>query len=200
VSNTQNIKPYSEVRGQIRDGDLLLKRGKGPISWAISVAGRSPWTHAGMACWWHDDLFLLEVQWTGGRAVLLSTQVKRYPGQWNVFVRKDMTEMSTHEFARASARFMRRLCGCSYGFAGLAAAALLHLPLVRCFVPADTDDQARDHRPPFCSQACAMAYRIGGEVDPVPELADRLTEPGDLSRSPYFRYRFTLGWEGERRT
>jgi hypothetical protein len=37
-----------------------------------------------------------------------------------------------------------------------------------------------------------MADRIGGGVDPVPHLADRLTEPADLARSPFFRYRFTL--------
>jgi hypothetical protein len=37
-----------------------------------------------------------------------------------------------------------------------------------------------------------MACRAGG-VDPVPNLADRLTEPADLARSPFFEYRFTLG-------
>ena len=34
-----------------------------------------------------------------------------------------------------------------------------------------------------------------GGIDPVEKLADKLTEPADLSRSAYFRYRFTLGWE-----
>jgi len=196
----QNIKPYSEVRGLIRDGDLLLFRGRGFVSRVIGVAGRSSYSHAGVACWWHDDLFLLEVQRTGGRAVLLSRQVKRHPGRWDVFGGKDMTEMSTDAFAGASARFMRQLCGCPYGFVGLATAALLHLPFVRCFVQPGMDDSARDRRPPFCSQAVAMAYRIGGGIDPVPRLADKLTEPGDLARSGFFRKRFTLGWEGERRT
>ena len=36
-----------------------------------------------------------------------------------------------------------------------------------------------------------MAMRAGG-VDPVPNLADRLTEPGDLARSAFYEYRFTL--------
>ena len=36
-----------------------------------------------------------------------------------------------------------------------------------------------------------MADREGG-IDPVPNLADRLTEPADLSRSAFFRYQFTL--------
>ena len=92
----------------------------------------------------------------------------------------------------AAARFMRRLCGCPYGYAGLAAAALLHLPIVRCFVRPNVDDQAVDRRPPFCSHACAMADRLGGGVDPVKHLADRLTEPADLAPSPFYRYLFTL--------
>jgi len=87
---------------------------------------------------------------------------------------------------------MRKLCGWNYGYAGLIAASFLHLPIVRWFVRPDMDDNAVDRRPPFCSQACAMADRLGGGVDPVPHLADRLTEPADLARSPFYRYRFTL--------
>ena len=40
-------------------------------------------------------------------------------------------------------------------------------------------------------EAVSRACRRGG-VDPVPNLADRLTEPGDLARSAFFGYRFTL--------
>lgn len=188
----QNTQPYSEVRNLICDGDLLLKQGKGPVSWAISVAGRSPYTHAAMACWWHKDLFLLEVQRTGGRAVLLSTQVEKCPGQWDVLNFVPHLQQDSKHVCQRATRFMKRLCGCDYGFVGLAAAAMLHLPVVRWFVRANTDDKARDQRPPFCSQACAMAWRIGGGVDTVKELADKLTEPGDLARSQFFQYRFTL--------
>ncbi len=183
---TQNTQPYSEVRHLISNGDLLLFRGKGILSRVIGIAGRSRYSHAGMACWWHDDLFLLEVQRTGGRAVSLSTQIEKYPGQWDLFATD-----TTHNLAGVT-QFMRQLCGCDYGFSGLAAAALLHLPVVRWFVRPSMDNDACDRRPPFCSQACAMAYRLGGGIDPVPQLPDRLTEPGDLARSQFFQYRFTL--------
>ena len=76
--------------------------------------------------------------------------------------------------------------------AALTLAAALHLPLVRMFVRPSLDDDQPSRRPPFCSQACVMADRLGGGVDPVPHLADRLTEPADLARSPFYRYRFTL--------
>jgi hypothetical protein len=37
----------------------------------------------------------------------------------------------------------------------------------------------------------AAADREGG-ADPVPNLADRLTEPADLARSTFYRYHSTL--------
>jgi hypothetical protein len=87
---------------------------------------------------------------------------------------------------------MRHLAGCDYGYAAVLAAAMLHLPFVRMAVRAEVEDTRIDRRPPFCSQACAMTDRVGGGVDPVPQLADRLTEPADLARSPFYAYAFTL--------
>jgi len=40
--------------------------------------------------------------------------------------------------------------------------------------------------------ALTLADRLGGWVDPVPHLADRLVEPGDLARSLFYQYLFTL--------
>jgi len=184
----RSLVSYRQVRRSIRDGDLLLFRRRGPIA----VAGRGEHCHAAKAAWWGDDLFLLEVlQLTGGRAVTLSSQVKGWPGQWDVYQTNPDDRWPRYDRAGAT-RFMRRLCGCDYGYRGLAAAALLHLPLVRWFLRAEVDDKAIDRRPPFCSQACVMADRLGGGVDPVKHLADRLTEPADLARSPFYRYRLTL--------
>jgi hypothetical protein len=87
---------------------------------------------------------------------------------------------------------MRRLCGCQYGYAALWGTATLHLPVLRWFVRPNLDDDSTDCRPPFCSEACSMADRLGGGVDPVEHLADSLTEPADLARSPFYQYRFTL--------
>ena len=180
--------PYLEAREQIRDGDLLLFRGGG----LISRFGRGIHNHAARAAWWGEDLLCLEVlQRVGGRAVTLSSQVRRWPGRYDVYETNPENRWPHYDRA-AAVRFMRRLCGCDYGYGGVAAAALLHLPVVRCFIRADVDDRGIDRRPPFCSHACAMADRLGGGVDPVPHLADRLTEPADLARSPFYRYRFTL--------
>lgn len=185
---TIRLVPYGEARGRIRDADLLLFRGRG----LIPVAGRGRHSHAAMAAWWGEDLFCLEVlQGCGGRAVTLSSRVERRPGRIDVYAADP--DGRWPQFDRAAAvRSMRRLCGCDYGWANLLAAALVHLPLVRLFARPEFDDGARDRRPPFCSQACALAARLGGGVDPVPHLADRVTEPADLARSPFYRYEFTL--------
>lgn len=180
------------VADEIRDGDLLLFRGRGLVARLIGVAGRSEYTHAARAVWWGNDLFCCEVrELKGGRAVTLESQVRRFPGAIDVF--EVNPNRRWREYSRRGAvRFIRRLAGCDYGYRGVAAAALRHLPLWRFLVRPDLDDRRRDTQPPFCSQACAMADRLGGRVDPAPHLADRLTEPGDLARSPFYRYRFTL--------
>ncbi len=179
---------WADAREQIADADLLLFRRRG----LIAVAGRGRHNHAAKAAWWGDELFCLEVrEWFGGRAVTLASQVARFPGRIDVYAANPEGRWPEYDPAGAI-RFMRRLAGCPYGYGAALGAALLHLPGVRLLVRPDVDDEAVDHRPPFCSHACAMADRLGGGVDPVPHLADRLTEPADLARSPFYRYRFTL--------
>ncbi len=183
----------TEAVADIRDGDLLLFRGRGAVARMIGVAGRSDYTHAARAVWWGNDLFCCEVrELRGGRAVTLESQVRRFPGLIDVFEVNPSNRWREYD-RRGAVRFMRRLAGCDYGYIGILQAALRHLPLVRCLVRPDSDDKRVTDQPPFCSQASTMADRLGGGVDPVPHLADRLTEPADLARSPFYRYRFTLG-------
>ena len=182
----------SEVRDQICDGDLLLFRGRGLVARLIRIAGRSRYSHAARALWWRHDLFCCEVrEWHGGRAVTLDSQVQKYPGAIDVFEANPGNRWPDYN-RRAAMQFMRRLAGCDYGYLNVWCAALRHLPICRWFVHPPTIDPHRVRRPPFCSQACATADRVAGGVDPVPHLADRLTEPADLARSPFYRYRFTL--------
>jgi hypothetical protein len=177
-----------DVRHHVRDSDLLLYRRRN----LIAIAGRGEHCHAAKAAWWGDDLFCLEIrQWCGGRAVTLESQVARRPGRIDVY-QVNPDNRWPHYNRAAAVRFMRRLCGCDYGYASLIGTALLHLPVVRLFVRPNVDDDSPSARPPFCSQAVSMADRLGGGIDPVPHLADRLTEPADLARSPFYRYRFTL--------
>jgi hypothetical protein len=179
---------FADAKHQISDSDLLLFRRCS----LISIAGRGTHSHAAKAAWWESDLFCLEVrEWHGGRAVTLESQVKRFPTRIDVYRTNPSNRWPEYDRTR-STTMMRCLAGCNYGYAGILAAAMLHLPFIRMAVRAATEDDAIDRRPPFCSQACAMTDRIAGGVDPVPHLADCLTEPADLARSPFYEYLFTL--------
>ena len=183
--NLQDARPY------LQNGDLLLFRRRG----LIASYGRGVHAHAAKVGWWGDDPYCLEVrEWHGGRAVTLANQVRRYPACIDVYQANPNERWPEYDRTRAHV-WMRRLAGCDYGYAGVLAAAMFHLPLVRLTMRVQTEDHAIDRRPPFCSQACAMADRLGGQVDPVPHLTDRLTEPADLARSPFYKYQFTLHHE-----
>ena len=186
TAEQRRILSLAEAASQVRDADTLLFRRKG----VISSAGRGAYSHAAKSGWWGSDLFCLEIrEWHGGRAVTLESQVKRFPGCIDVYRPK----MTPEECAK-SLEAMRRKCGRAYNYAGILWASLLHLPVIRWFVSADTGDDLDkdDGLPEFCSQAVANADHIGSGQDPVPNLVDRLTEPSDLARSWFYQYLFTL--------
>ncbi len=179
---------YADARRDIRDADLLLFRRRSWMARLIAVAGRSQYVHAAMAGWWKDRLMCVEMTDSGGRAQLLSNVVARWPGVIDVYA----ANATRRRFSRGRALHeMIGITGKRYGRLALWRAALVHLPVCRFLVRPNTDDWDASAGLPFCSQAVASADRAGG-VDPVPNLADRLTEPGDLARSAFYSYRFTL--------
>jgi hypothetical protein len=179
---------YVAARDEIRDGDLLLFRPRGLVWRAIAVAGRSEYTHAAMAGWWGDRLMNVEMTSGGGRAQLLSNLVERWPGVIDVY----RANAENRRFSRKRAlAAMIAITGKPYGKWNLFWASLYHMAFFRFLVSPDVNDLETTPYPPFCSQAVSMACRAAG-VDPVPDLADRLTEPADLARTTFFKYRCTL--------
>jgi hypothetical protein len=188
-----------EAQEQIRDSDLLLFRRHG----LIAIAGRGVHSHAAKAVWLRGKLFCAEVrEFYGGRLVTLDSQVRKYPRRIDVFeADSDGSDYWYHGpgfrhvkgYDRSGAAdFIIGLAGSPYGYWHIVLAACLHMPVLRIFCRPQLRDTDLNGKPPFCSEAVAMADRIGGGVDPVPNLADRLTEPADLARSTFYRYRFTL--------
>ncbi len=177
---------YSAARRGIPHGAILLRRaGRWWSSRAIARASGTPYCHAAMAGWWGDVLLCLEtIQFHGARAVTLSSQVRRDPGKWDVYVvRKPYDE---HAAVQAMARGM----GEPYGWRSLWLAALrrvLRMPL--------TDDTLNGS-PPICSQLVSCGARAGGR-DPQPDRADCTTEPGHLAVPGFAEYRHTLHWTAE---
>jgi hypothetical protein len=194
------LKRYGEVVEQINDGDLLLFQGGHRLaSLMIRVGGRSPYSHAAMAAWEGHELRLLEVtQYYGGRERSLLDVIKEEPGHWDVFEANADDRWTSNTLgpwiynSERAVGCMKSFVGSPYGWKDLLLTALPHLALVRLFFHPDFEnDHSQSKFTPFCSEAVARAHCAGG-VDPVPNLADRYTEPGDLARSLFYRYRFTL--------
>lgn len=109
----------------------------------------------------------------------------------------------------AATRLARKLTGQRYGYLAILKSLATHLPLVwaaRCasrWLPwlrplvdhlaarwglrKMTDDQLAAGERIFCATFCSVVDRVGGGVDPVPDLADPFTEPADLARSLFYR-------------
>jgi hypothetical protein len=188
-ANKKNKKTrrLAEAELLIHSGDLLLFRKPG----LISRIGRGLHSHAAKAAWWDKELMCVEVrERVGGRAVTLRSQVEKYPDRIDVYETNPGDYAREYERKKSTA-YMRTLCGQSYGYWPVLLAALRHLPFVRLLVKPGTDDEEKNKGPMFCSQACAAADRAGG-YDPVRSLSDRLTEPTDLARSPFYKYQCTL--------
>lgn len=178
------------ARDEIRTSDLLLYRRPRSL---VARTGRGRYSHAAKVSRWHGSvtpiLCVLEVrEWVGGRVSSLASQVRRYPGLIDVY-RPD-----GYAYDSGGADYFMRcvVLNTGYGWWNIFRASLMHVVGVRLFVSPSLDDLERDQHPPFCSQACVMADRLGGGYDPVPNLADRHVDPNDLARSPFYRPLFTL--------
>lgn len=181
-----DVRSLAEVQSQIVSGDLVLVRRAG----LISRLGRGHYAHAGMAIWWGRDVFLAEMRLGGGRAVPLAGQVERYPGRFDLYEANADNAWRFNPWGAVA--MMRRLIGRRYGLRSTLRAALRYTPVVRVAMRPPTDDELLSSGPPNCSEAVAIATRVGGGIDPIPNLSDSAVVPADLARSPFFRYRFTL--------
>lgn len=184
---SMDVLSLRKARPLIHTADLLLFRRPRSL---IAIGNRGIHSHAAKASWWGENLCCLEVrEWVGGRVSSLASQVERYPGLIDVYRVTD-----SYQFNREGADYVMRCIALNtrYGWWNLYQASLLHLFGVRLFVEPNLDDTYHDSYPPFCSQATAYADRVGGGIDPVPNLADKITEPTDLARSAAYRPLFTL--------
>lgn len=185
---TKKLCKLKEIQLEILHGDLLLFRKRG----LISTAGRGEYSHAAKVFWWDNILLCAEVrEFYGGRIVTLESQVNRFPGVIDVFRANAQNRWPLFN-RHNSVKYILNFAGQKYGYKSVFLTALTHIPFLRFLRKPNVSDCFTDNNPPFCSQACSMADRIGGGVDPVPHLADSFCEPSDLARSPFYDYQFTL--------
>jgi len=178
-------KEYGEVRGEIRDGDVLLWKPTTLAGRLICWGTGQPYSHASMAAW--DPAGRLRnvemIQWRGGCYEPLSQHVERYPGRCEVWRPKRPLYNG-----QAAVVAMLWLLGRPYGWMDLLhIAAEKVMGIHHCRLDSDSPDTLR-----FCSESIAYSLRVGAKIIACPGKADSQVSPGDLAASGFADYQFTL--------
>jgi hypothetical protein len=104
-----------------------------------------------------------------------------------------VSEYGKGRYCRQGADLMMRgFAGCDYGWWSIFTTGVCNLPVLRFMLTGDYDDNSISKYPPFCSAASAIADRLGGGFDQVRGKSDAQTTPGDIRRTPFNGYLFTL--------
>jgi hypothetical protein len=178
---------YAETRASVQNGDLLLWRPTSLGGRLIARFTRARYSHVAMAGWWGTGkmavLMQLEfLQWHGGRAVTLSSQVRRWPGRCDVY---RVPGLRRGDAVRA---FARRT-GMPYGWGDFFRIALVRLcPWLRVESP---ERPMSELTPLVCSGAVGDACRRGGR-DPKPGASAHNLGPGDFAKKSFAEYQFSL--------
>jgi hypothetical protein len=175
------ILRYDEVRGQIRNGDVFMYKGKAIFSSIIRWVTGSPYSHAGMAAWWNERLMVMEAKGNGVVASPFSRSVGHCKGgvEWLTCVK----EISDEDRLRMVV-FAQEELGKSYG---RWKAILLG---IKTLFERDLDrrDRLRAENKLFCSEYVARIYNSIG-LDLKKQRSDRFMKPVDIANSPLLEKR-----------
>jgi hypothetical protein len=170
---------YDDNRGEIKNGDVLLYRGRSLESRLIRWATRSRYSHAGLAVWWNGRLMVMEAVGRGVVVTPLSKNVSLYPGYVEWFT--SVEEIPDHERLQM-VEFAQQELGKEYA---LWRAVLLGVR--RLFQhDVETRDRMRRELRLFCSHYVAQAYNAVGR-DLKKGVSDRFMSPGDVAASPLLK-------------
>ncbi len=170
---------YDVQRRNIRNGDVLMYRGRSLESRIIRWATRSKYSHAGLAAWWNERLMVMEAVGKGVIVTPLSKNVACYHGSVEWFT--SVEEISDDERLRMI-RFAQLELGKEYArwraiFLG-----------IRLLFQRDVEkrDALRREVRLFCSHYVAQTYNAIGR-DLKKGVSDRFMAPGDIASSPILR-------------
>ena len=174
---------YSFAREQIQTGDILLCRGTSIEGMLISRVTHAPYTHAAMAGYSGRCLMSAEtVQHHDARLISLSSEVKKWPGYYDVF------RVRTRDYRPDLAwSFMCHAAGACYSWRHISRTWLRRRLGEWCPAIPNSDDP---EVPRDCSALVHAALRYAG--GPRLKEFDCDVVPGDLADPRYFEYQFTL--------
>ena len=168
---------YGGIRRAIRDGDILLFRGKSWISRVIRRITRSPYSHAAIVAWWGDRLMVLEAVGKGIVVSRMSVVVNQYSGKVELWTTDE--DLARTEVIRTAQRLLGKL----YSLYKLIR------NLRRMLFGRARHEEADPEAPPddfVCSEFVSRVWRAGG-IDLVTDAPDIYTKPSDIAKSPRLR-------------
>jgi len=170
---------YEQMRLQIKNGDVLMYRGRKWESRVIRWATGSRYSHAGIAAWWNDRLIVMEAVGKGVVITPISRNVRSYRGSVEWFTSVD--EIADDERLRM-VEFAQRELGKEY-----ALLRTLRLGILALFKRnVESRDRLRREERLFCSHYVAATYNAIGK-DLKKGVSDRFMSPGDIAASPLLK-------------
>jgi uncharacterized protein YycO len=171
---------YHEVRREIKDGDILLYKGKGLfrsgfIPTLVQWVTRSPYSHAGLAVWWNDRLMVIEAIGNGVIVNPVSLSLERYHAKVEWFSWK---EEISDEKRREMILYAQKQLGKGYAVF-LSFWFMIKLLFVGRF---SKSDRSREERYYYCSEFVANVYTHVG-LDLKKDRSDRYMSPDDIASS-----------------
>lgn len=167
---------YEDVRLQIRNGDVLMFKGRYFSSSAIKWLSGSTYSHAGIAVWWNKRLMIMEAMKRGVRILPLSRKISSYLGEVEWFSciqeipegdRLKMVIFAQEELGKKYARWKTIVFGWKLLFKR----------------DLSERDELRRESKLYCSQYVAQVYNSVG-LDLRKDRADRFMSPDDIAHSP----------------
>lgn len=200
---------FSDAQDLLKEGDILLFRGTGLISYFIQRVGRGPYSHVGIASSYRPNGKVIWEcvefrEWKGGRAINLERYVDQNSGLIDVYRAESRREVPVYREGRVYTKniyfngrdvteVMRKLTGLPYGWHRIWSIMQIKIPVLRMFGSLEKiyDDTMKELVYPVCSTAISHAFAKYG-YDLTPNRSDEYMEPSDISRSSSLHYLFTL--------
>lgn len=175
---------YDDVRWKIRNGDVLMYKGRSFSSRIIRYVTKSAYSHAGLAVWWNERLMVMEAIGKGVIVTPLSANVAHYRGNVEWF---SCVEEIPEEEREQMVTFAQQELGKEY--ATLGAVMMGIFLLFKRGV--EKKDKLRRESKLFCSHYVAATYNAIGK-DLKKGLSDRFMSPADVANSPLLKRRGIL--------
>ncbi len=168
---------YAKARKRLKNGDVLLYKGQGPISWIIKKVTKSEYSHSGIVVWWNNRLMVMEARSKKGVIVSpLSRSICGYKGtvEWYT-AKKRLTKKERQKMVEYAEIELGKKYNTSLVLVDLIAKLFKITGL-------GTTDTLGESSKQFCSYYVAQIYNSIG-LDLTPNKNDCFMSPDDIARS-----------------